>query len=132
MYKRISIKNIFLLTCVSLFFFSCSGGVRGPASLDDIIHISVKSNPSGGDVYWRIVSMVPDVKSTNRAHLGSTPYNSTRNFVIAGLTEDNLSDVTIVIEVEKRGYHGITERLNLSSVLNDRKISLMFHLSSDK
>jgi len=111
---------------LSGILLGCDGLVKVNES---VLHLSIESEPTGGDVYWRISSTTTDVKSSNRLHLGMTPYRGTKTLNIPGLTFDNASSVSVVIIVEKEGYHEKSERYNLASVLNDLEISSKFKLT---
>src|SRR5271169_5226085 len=123
-------KRFFLLIAILFLIYSltsCGSGVR-EGSLSGVIHITVDSDPVAGEVYWRIGSSVPEVRSTNRFYLGLTPYHETRQLNIPGLTQENAVNVVVVIELKKKGYYEVVERLNLSSILDERKISLKYQL----
>lgn len=97
-----------------------------------IIRWNVESRPAGADVYWRVVSSTPDVKNTNSAFLGSTPYESTESFDIKGLSYENSGNVQIEIKCEKPGYIPQTRRFNLNQVIDQKEISTKFNLVKDE
>ena len=122
-------KKILLLTGIlSSLLISCMD--HRPS--DEVIHLSIRSSPAGAEVYWRIVSTTAEVKSSNRFYLGMTPYRGTRSFAIPGLTKENASQVSFVLELEKKGYANKTERYNFAGLLNDLEISTKFNLLADK
>src|SRR5271169_3036405 len=118
-------KILLLILTVSFIFslLSCGVDYSKPATIDDVLLFNIQSDPEGADVHWRVSSDVPEVQSTNRAFLGTTPYSETRSLRIPGITEDNKEKVTVVIEVVKRGYNTAVERYNVKSILHDRRIS---------
>ncbi len=101
-------------------------------SPNQAIHVYVTTNPIGCELYWRIVSTSPDVRSSNRLFLGYTPYRKTANLRIPGLSKENARDVTIVIEIEKPSYLSKIRRLNAASILSDMKISEKIRLVRKK
>jgi len=58
--KRIILSTLIL---IMLFILSCG---RVLVREDSVIHLSIRSNPNGAEVYWRVVSKTPDVNSSNR------------------------------------------------------------------
>ena len=122
-------KKILLLCFLAGFILSLQMGCLGQSvSEEEVIHVSIRSEPSGAKVYTRIVSTVAEVKSTNRFYLGSTPYQGTQSLGIPGLTLENASKVSLVFSVEKGGYHLKEERYNILSLLNTLEISTKFQL----
>ena len=102
---------------------------EGDTALENtVIRWAVESSPRGADVYWRVVSSTPDVKNTNQAYLGSTPYESTETFDIKGLTFNNSGNVQIEIQCEKVGYAVQKKRFNLRQVIEQKKVSTKFNL----
>ena len=94
-----------------------------------IIRWSFDSYPKGGQVFWRIVSSVPDeVKNTNETWLGSTPYEETRSFNILGLTYENSRDVQIEITIRKKGYIDQKKRFNVRQAIDQNEINSFFYL----
>ena len=89
---------------------------------------SVKSEPLGAKIHWRVISRNSDVQNTNRQYLGKTPYEETRPMDILGLTKINSIDVQIEIEIEKKGFEPQKKRLNCRSILDQREISIMYDL----
>jgi len=121
---------VILVTALVLVLTQCGEGVR-EFNPSGTIHITVESDPVGAETYWRIASNAPEVRSTNRFYLGYTPYHETRHLNIPGLTKENAVSVVIVIEIKKKGYYEVVERLNLASVLDSRKISLKYQLEKN-
>ena len=93
-----------------------------------IIRWFIDSTPKGADVYWRVVSSIPDVKNTNQTYLGSTPYESTESFDIKGLTYNNSGNVQIEISCEKAGYLTQRKRFNVRQAIDQKEISTKFNL----
>ena len=93
-----------------------------------IIRWFIDSTPKGADVYWRVVSSIPDVKNTNQSYLGSTPYESTESFDIKGLTYNNSGNVQIEISCEKAGYLTQRKRFNVRQAIDQKEISTKFNL----
>ncbi len=92
------------------------------------IHWSIDSRPQGADIYWRVVSSSPEVKSQNFKYLGTAPYEATEQLSISGLTTDNAGEVQIVVKCEKEGYYDQTKRFSLSSILEEKELSIFFKL----
>ncbi|MCH5346458.1 MAG: hypothetical protein J1E63_05075 [Muribaculaceae bacterium] len=97
-----------------------------------IIRWYVVSAPAGADVYWRIVSSTPEVKNTNSAFLGSTPYEATESFSVRGLNFENSGNVQVEIVCEKPGYITQSRRFNLRQAIEQREISTKFNLIKDE
>ena len=96
------------------------------------IHWSIDSRPQGSDIYWRVVSSTPEIKSQNFKYLGTVPYEATEQLNISGLTTENAGDVQIVIKCEKEGYYAQTKRFSLSSVLEEKELSIFFKLVKEE
>ena len=96
------------------------------------LHWNIDSRPQGADIYWRVVSSTPEVKSQNFKYLGTAPYEATEVLNISGLTMDNAAEVQIVIKCEKDGYYSQTKRFSLSSVLDEKELSIFFKLVKDE
>ena len=96
------------------------------------IHWSIDSRPQGADIYWRVVSSTPEVKSQNFKYLGSSPYEATEQLNISGLTTDNAGEVQIVVKCEKDGYYAQTKRFALSSILDEKELSVFFKLVKEE
>lgn len=93
-----------------------------------IIYWSINSRPEGADVYWRVVSSSDEVNNQNSKYLDTTPYEANQALNIKGLTEENASDVQIVIRVEKDGYMPQTKKFNVQAIEDDREIVAFFKL----
>lgn len=109
--------------------------VRGDGNTaleNTIIRWNVLSRPAGADVYWRVVSSTPDVKNTNSAYLGTTPYESTESFDIHGLSHANSGNIQIELKCDKPGYIPQTRRFNLRQVIDQKEISTKFNLVKDE
>jgi len=60
---------------------------KGDTALEQtIVRWDVQSRPQGADIFWRVVSTTPEVKSTNNKYLMTTPYEATKTLDIKGLT----------------------------------------------
>lgn len=103
-----------------------------PKSQPAPIHWSIDARPQGADIYWRVVSSTDEVKSQNFKYLGTAPYEATETLNINGLTKDNASDVQIVVKCEKEGYFGQTKRFALSSILEEKELSIFFKLAKEE
>lgn len=97
-----------------------------------VIRWFIESTPRGADVYTRVVSSAPDVKSTNQNFIGSTPYESTETFDIRGLTFNNSGNVQIEVSCEKAGYITQRRRFNLRQVIEQKEISTKFNLIKEE
>ena len=123
------IKKLSLLFVITLVLMGCSGeNVRGIPGLERVIHCSIQSSPLSAEVYWRVVSLTPEVRSTNRFFLGRTPYRETRTLMIPGLSKENALHVSIVIEVEKNGFVTIVEKFNALSLLGEPALNMRVNL----
>lgn len=96
------------------------------------IHWNIDSRPQGADIYWRVVSSTPEVKSQNFKYLGTAPYEATEQLNISGLTIENAGDVQIVVKCEKEGYYAQTKRFALSSILEEKELSIFFKLVKEE
>ena len=96
------------------------------------IHWNIDSRPQGADIYWRVVSSTPEVKNQNFKYLGTAPYEATEALNISGLTTDNAIDVQIVVKCEKDGYYTQTKKLSLSSILDEKELSIFFKLVKEE
>lgn len=96
------------------------------------LHWNIDSRPQGADIYWRVISSTPEVKSQNFNYLGNAPYEATESLNINGLTTDNANDVQIVIKCEKDGYYSQTKRFALSSIFEEKEISVFFKLVKEE
>ena len=93
-----------------------------------IIRWYIISSPMGADVSWRVISSTPDVKNTNAAYVGTTPYETTEAFDIRGLRYQNSGDVQIEITCEKPGYLPQRRRFNVRQAIDQKEISAKFNL----
>ena len=96
------------------------------------IHWSIDSRPQGADIYWRVVSSTPEVKSQNFKYLEVTPYETIENLSITGLTIENASDVQIVVKCEKDGYYSQSKRFAVSSLLEEKELNIFFKLVKEE
>ncbi|MBO5631614.1 MAG: hypothetical protein J5965_21295 [Aeriscardovia sp.] len=94
-----------------------------------IIRWYFDSSPKGAQVYWRVISSVPEeVKNTNETYIGTTPYEETRSFNILGLTYENSRDVQIEITIRKTGFLDQKKRFNVRQAIDQQEISSFFNL----
>lgn len=93
-----------------------------------IIRWDVQSRPQGADIFWRVVSKTPEVKSTNNKYLQTTPYEATKSLDIKGLTYQTSGDVRIILRCEKDGYHPQEKEYNVRMVIDQEEISAFFRL----
>ncbi|MBR6439598.1 MAG: hypothetical protein IKS65_10560 [Bacteroidales bacterium] len=97
-----------------------------------IVRWDVQSRPQGADIFWRVVSKAPDVKSTNNNYLMTTPYEATRALDIKGLTNQNASNVRIILRCEKDGYLSQEKEFNVRMVMDQEEISAFFRLVKEE
>lgn len=97
-----------------------------------IIRWDVQSRPQGADIFWRVVSKTPDVKSTNNKYLTTTPYEATKSLDIRGLTYQNSGNVRIIIRCEKDGYMPQEKEYDARMVLDQEEISAFFRLVKEE
>lgn len=102
---------------------------NGDTDLENaIVRWDVQSRPQGADLFWRVVSRTPEVKSTNNKYLQTTPYEATKALDIKGLTAEAASNVSIIIRCEKEGYLPQEKEFNVRMVLDQEEISAFFKL----
>ncbi|MBP9993968.1 MAG: hypothetical protein KBT67_03365 [bacterium] len=102
---------------------------NGDTDLENaIVRWDVQSRPQGADLFWRVVSRTPEVKSTNNKYLQTTPYEATKALDIKGLTAEAASNVSIIIRCEKEGYMPQEKEFNVRMVLDQEEISAFFRL----
>lgn len=97
-----------------------------------IVRWDVQSRPQGADIFWRVVSKTPDVKSTNNNYLMTTPYEATRALDIKGLTTQNASNVRVILRCEKDGYLSQEKEFNIRMIMDQEEISAFFRLVKDE
>ena len=97
-----------------------------------IIHWDIQSRPQGADIFWRVVSKTPEVKSTNNKYLMTTPYEATKALDIKGLTYQTSSNVRIILRCEKDGYMPQEKEFDVRMVLDQEEISAFFRLVKDE
>ena len=97
-----------------------------------IIRWDVQSRPQGTDIFWRVVSKTPDVKSTNNKYLMTTPYEATKALDIRGLTYQTSGNVRIVLRCEKEGYMPQEKEYDVRMVLDQEEISAFFRLVKEE
>ena len=97
-----------------------------------IIHWDVQSRPQGADIFWRVVSKTPEVKSTNNKYLQTTPYEATKALDIRGLTYQTSGNVRIILRCEKEGYLPQEKEYDVRMVLDQEEISAFFRLVKDE
>ena len=97
-----------------------------------IIRWDIQSRPQGADVFWRVVSKTPEVKSTNNKYLQTTPYEATKALDIKGLTYQTSSNVRIILRCEKDGYMSQEKEFDVRMVLDQEEISAFFRLVKEE
>lgn len=103
-------------------------GLGNTALEHTIIRWDVQSRPQGADIFWRVVSKTPNVKSTNNKYLTTTPYEATKALDIKGLTYQNSGNVRIILRCEKEGYLPQEKEYDVRMVLDQEEISSFFRL----
>ena len=98
---------------------------------EQIVRWEVNSRPAGADLYWRVVSTTPDVKSTNKKYLTTTPYEATKSLDIKGLTYQNSGNVRIILTCDKEGYSPQEKEYNVRMIIDQEEISAFFKLVGD-
>ena len=103
-------------------------GAGDTALEQTIIRWDVQSRPQGADLFWRVVSKTPNVKSTNNKYLTTTPYEATKSLDIIGLTYQTAGNVRIILRCEKEGYLPQEKEFDVRMVLDQEEISAFFRL----
>ena len=103
-------------------------GYGNTALESTIVRWDVQSRPQGADVFWRVVSKTPSVKSTNNKYLQTTPYEATKSLDIRGLSYENSGDVRIILRCEKEGYYSQEKEFNVRMIIDQEEISAFFKL----
>lgn len=103
-------------------------GYGNTALENTIVRWEVQSRPAGADVFWRVVSKTPSVKSTNNKYLQTTPYEATKSLDIRGLSYENSGDVRIILRCEKDGYYPQEKEFNVRMIIDQEEISAFFKL----
>lgn len=105
----------------------------GDTALEQIIiRWDVQSRPQGADIFWRVVSKTPEVKSTNNKYLQTTPYEATKALDIRGLTYQTSGNVRIILRCEKEGYLPQEKEYDVRMVLDQEEISAFFRLVKEE
>lgn len=107
-------------------------GLGTTALEQTIIRWDVQSRPQGADVFWRVVSKTPEVKSTNNKYLQTTPYEATKALDIRGLTYQTSGSVRIILRCEKDGYLPQEKEFDVRMVLDQEEISAFFRLVKEE
>ncbi|MCR5646121.1 MAG: hypothetical protein K6F96_07035 [Bacteroidales bacterium] len=107
-------------------------GLGDTALEQTIIRWDVQSRPQGADIFWRVVSKTPEVKSTNNKYLQTTPYEATKALDIKGLTYQTSGNVRIILRCEKDGYLPQEKEFDVRMVLDQEEISAFFRLVKDE
>ena len=107
-------------------------GLGDTALEQTIIRWDVQSRPQGADIFWRVVSKTPEVKSTNNKHLMTTPYEATKALDIRGLTYQTAGNVRIILRCEKEGYMPQEKEYDVRMVLDQEEISAFFRLVKEE
>lgn len=105
----------------------------GDTALDHtIIRWDIQSRPQGADVFWRVVSKTPDVKTSSTKHLQTTPYEATKALDIKGLTYQNAASVRIILRCEKDGYLPQEKEYDVRTIMDQEEISAFFKLVKEE
>ena len=105
----------------------------GETALENtIIRWDVQSRPQGADIFWRVVSKTPEVKSTNNKYLQTTPYEATKSLDIRGLTYQTSGDVRIILRCEKDGYMPQEKEYSVRMIIDQEEISAFFRLVKEE
>lgn len=107
-------------------------GLGDTALEQTIIRWDVQSRPQGADIFWRVVSKTPEVKSTNNKYLMTTPYEATKALDIKGLTYQTSGNVRIILRCEKDGYMSQEKEFDVRMVLDQEEISAFFRLVKEE
>lgn len=107
-------------------------GYGNTALESTIVRWDVQSRPQGADVFWRVVSKTPSVKSTNNKYLQTTPYEATKSLDIRGLSYENSGDVRIILRCEKEGYYPQEKEFNVRMIIDQEEISAFFKLVKEE
>lgn len=103
---------------------------EGNTALEHLtLHFKIDSEPRGAQVYWRIASETPEVKTQAEDFLENTPVRDlTRTFNIQGLTYNNAGNVQIELRCEKKGYYPQMKTFSLLSIIDHNNVSTFFDL----
>lgn len=107
-------------------------GYGNTALENTIVRWDVQSRPAGADVFWRVVSKTPSVKSTNNKYLQTTPYEATKSLDIRGLSYENSGDVRVILRCEKEGYYPQEKEFNVRMIIDQEEISAFFKLVKEE
>lgn len=107
-------------------------GLGDTALEQTIIRWDIQSRPQGADIFWRVVSKTPEVKSTNNKYLQTTPYEATKALDIRGLTYQTSGNVLIILRCEKDGYMPQEKEYDVRMILDQEEISAFFRLVKDE
>lgn len=106
---------------------------NGDTALEQtIIRWDVQSRPQGADLFWRVVSTTPEVKSTNNKYLNTTPYEATKVLDIKGLNYQTSGNVRIILRCEKEGYLTQEKEFDVRMILDQEEISAFFRLVKEE
>lgn len=106
---------------------------KGDTALEQtIIRWDVQSRPQGADIFWRVVSKTPEVKSSNNKYLQTTPYEATKALDIRGLTYQTSGNVRIILRCEKDGFMPQEKEFDVRTVLDQEEISAFFRLVKEE
>ena len=88
----------------------------------------INSDPADAHVFFKVVSSNNAIPKIEKRYLGNTPISKSNPLKIQGLTKENSSEVSIEIEISKRGYQGQTKIFNCKDIIETKEISWMFEL----
>lgn len=107
-------------------------GLGDTALEHTILRWDIQSRPQGADIFWRVVSKTPEVKSTNNKYLMTTPYEATKALDIRGLTYQTSGNVRIILRCEKDGYMPQEKEFDVRMALDQEEISAFFRLVKEE
>lgn len=106
---------------------------KGDTAMEQtIIRWEIRSRPEGADIFWRVVSKTPDVKTSSTKYLQTTPYEATKALDIKGLTYENSSSVRIILRCEKDGYLPQEKEYDVRMIMDQEEISAFFKLVKEE
>ena len=96
------------------------------------VHWDIKSRPQGADIFWRVISRTPEVESQNYKYLETANFEGVETIKIPGLTYANSKQVQIELKVMRKGYVTQTCKYNVSSLIEDKDVTVFFNLQREE
>lgn len=93
---------------------------------------NLKSDPPDAHVFWRAISINKSIQKMEKRYLGNTPVEQLNPLKIQGLSKENVADVSIEVEISKRGYQNQKKIFNLKDIIEQKEISWMFELEESR